>query len=52
MFFIGKPMGRSIMISNVALFYQTEKWDQDLLLKNKKISVHHQVGCNGSGNGR
>ena len=31
------------------------KWGQDILLKkmeNKKISVHYQVGCNGSGNGR
>jgi len=30
------------------------KWGQDILLKkmeNKKIPVHYQVGCNGSGNG-
>jgi len=31
------------------------KWGQDILLEkmeNKKISVHYQVGRNGSGNGR
>ena len=31
------------------------KWGQDILLEkmeNKEISVHYQVGCSGSGNGR
>ena len=31
------------------------KWGQDILLEkmeNKNISLHYQVGCNGSGNGR
>ena len=27
------------------------KWGQEILLKNKKISVHYH-GCSGSGNGR